>query len=79
MADRDAPFSASDTGGDLPMRRFLVAGHAGGLWLIAIEQGGRGYSVQVYEYEGTARQHQWSIPTRSTTLHDIVQQLPLDR
>jgi hypothetical protein len=49
VADKGRPFNITDEVDDgLPMRRLLAAGQDGNTWLVALERGGRGYSVQVF-------------------------------
>lgn len=75
VADRGQPFNPTDVIDErLPMRRFLVAGHDGDTWLVAIERGGRGYSVEVFQFaaqEPTAKQ-KWVLLDRPRTLADVV-------
>jgi hypothetical protein len=73
VADRGRPFNVTDTVDDnLPMRRFLAAGREGSTWLVALERGGRGYSVEVFLFstlEATPNQR-WLV------LREVIQQMP---
>ena len=58
IADRGQPFQATDVIiGDAPRRRFFAAGHDGNYWLVAVENGGIAYNVQVYLFKGDALEH----------------------
>jgi len=60
IADRGKPFNATDVIVEPgPMRRFITAGQDGGLWLVALEQGGIGYSVQILEFSNGAVRRHW--------------------
>ncbi|PYR18146.1 MAG: hypothetical protein DMF98_26100 [Acidobacteria bacterium] len=78
VADRGRPFSVTDlVDGNLPMRRLLTAGRDGETWLVALEQGGRGYSVVVFlfsPFEATPKQ-KWVLLERPRTLREVVQQV----
>jgi hypothetical protein len=78
VADRGQPFNPTDVVDDrLPMRRFLAAGRDGDTWLVALEQGGYGYRVEVFLFsalEATPKQ-QWSLGDQPKTLNEIVQLL----
>lgn len=51
IADRGDRFNPSDVEGDnLPMRRFVLAILQGDTAIVAVEQGGRGYSVRTMEF-----------------------------
>ena len=59
------------------MRRLLAAGRAGETWLVALEQGGRGYTVVVFVFsalEATQKQ-KWVLLERPGTLKEVVQQM----
>ena len=59
------------------MRRFLVAGQDGDTWLVAIEHGGRGYSVEVFliiAQQPTPRE-KWVLLDRPTNLAEVVRQI----
>jgi hypothetical protein len=52
IADRGERFNVSDVAGDnLPMRRFALAIVHGDTAVVALEQGGRGYSVRTVEFQ----------------------------
>ena len=78
IADRGECFNASDVvNGDCPMRRFGVAGNDRETWLVALEQGGRGYHVEVllfYSLQATPSQR-WVLFQRPSTLQDVVHEL----
>ena len=78
IADRGQPFNATDAVvGTWPTRRFLVAGRDRETWLVALEHGGRGYSVEVFLFsqpEPTPKQ-KWVLLQRPRTLRDVVQQV----
>jgi hypothetical protein len=60
IADRGKPFNATDAIVEpAPMRRFITAGQDGDLWLVALEQGGYGYSVQILEFSGGMVRRRW--------------------
>jgi len=73
VADRGRPFNVTDVvDSKLPMRRFLAAGRDGDTWLVALEEGGRGYSVQVFLFsalEATPKQR-WGLLDRPRTLRE---------
>jgi hypothetical protein len=77
VADIGHPFNSTDfVDSSKPMRRLLAAGQDGEAWLIALEQGGRGYNVQVYLFcAGQQRQH-WVLLASPTTLHEVLQLIP---
>ena len=80
VADRGQPFNATDVNDSaLPKRRLLAAAREGDVWLIALEQGGRGYNVQAYLFlsNGDLRQH-WVLPGRPTTLLEVQARIPRD-
>ena len=74
VADRGRPFNVTDlVDSNLPMRRFLAAGRDGETWLVALEQGGRGYSVVVFLFsapDATPKQ-KWVLLERPTTLKEV--------
>ena len=78
VADRGRPFNVTDlVDSNLPMRRFLAAGRDGETWLVALEQGGRGYSVVVFLFsapDATPKQ-KWVLLERPGTLKEVVQQM----
>ena len=78
VADRGRPFNATDVVDQrVPMRRFLVAGQDGDTWLVAIEHGGRGYSVEVFLFiaqQPTPRE-KWVLLDRPTNLAEVVRQI----
>jgi hypothetical protein len=77
VADRGRPFNVTDfVDGNLPTRR-LLAGRDGETWLVALEQGGRGYRVVVFLFsplEATPRP-KWVLLERPRTLREVVQQV----
>ena len=78
VADRNQPFNVTDVvDSNRPMRRFLTAGKSGDTWLVALEKGGRGYSVEVFLFsmrDGTLKQ-KWVLLDRPRTLSEIIQHL----
>jgi hypothetical protein len=51
IAEPDSPFNATDAvNPKLPMRRFVVAAVGKDCAIVAVEHGGRGYNVEVYEF-----------------------------
>jgi hypothetical protein len=78
IADRDHPFNVTDVVDDrLPMRRLLAAGQDGDTWLVAVEVGGVGYSVEVLLFsalDSTPKQR-WALLARPRTLREAVQEL----
>jgi hypothetical protein len=78
VADRGQPFNHTDVvDQQLPMRRFLVAGHDGRTWLVAVEHGGRGYSVEVllFATEAPPATKRWVLLDRPDTLAEVVRQI----
>jgi hypothetical protein len=79
IADRGGCFNATDVVHDsCPMRRFVVAGTDGEAWLVALEQGGRGYHVQVLLFSspaGAAPNQKWVLFERPAALKDVVRQI----
>jgi len=77
VADKGQPFNVTDVvDSSKPMRRLLAAGQSGDTWLVALEQGGRGYSVQVYLFSGSVQPQHWVLLSRPATLQAVIQQLP---
>lgn len=77
VADKGSPFNASDVvDTSKPMRRLLAAGQAENTWLVAIEQGGRGYNVRVYWFSNGVQQQSWVLLGRPDTLLEVIQELP---
>ena len=78
VADRGRPFNVTDVvDRNLPMRRFLAARKDRETWLVALERGGRGYSVEVFLFsalEPTPKQ-KWILLDRPRTLREVVQQV----
>jgi hypothetical protein len=70
LADRGQSFNVTDMVDDrVPMRRLLSAGRDGDNWIVALERGGRGYSVEVFlfsAHEAAPKQ------TRSFATSEIV-------
>ena len=58
-----------------PMLWLLAAGRNGGTWLVALEQGGRGYSVQVYLFSADQQRQHWVLLSRPTSLHEVLQHI----
>ena len=78
VADRGRPFNPTDMVDErLPMRRFLAAGSDGDTWLVALEHGGRGYSVEVFLFAGpgSAPKEKWVLLDRPTTLGEVVRNM----
>lgn len=74
VADRGRPFNITDVvDRRLPMRRFVVAGHEGDTWIVAIEHGGRAYSVEVLLFTaGNPAPQRWVLNDRPNTLAELV-------
>lgn len=69
IADRGDSFNAGDAVADnTPMRRFALGIVNGDTAVVAVEQGGRGYSVQVMEFHQAGAT--WA-PARCTALFDV--------
>lgn len=76
VADKGQPFNATDAIVEIaPMRRFIIAGQAGDLWLVALEVGGFGYSIEVSQFSGGKMQKVWTLPDRPQTLEELLQQI----
>lgn len=76
IAERGQPFNVTDVViGDKPMRRFITAGHAGDLWLVALEQGGIAHYVSVAQISGGAERKGWFVDCCPTTLAEVVRQI----
>jgi len=81
IADRDGRFNRTDVVDErLPMRRFVIAGLNSSCVLVALERGGRGYSVElvVFEYAGGKWQisQRRNIPRIPHSLQELVAYLP---
>ena len=60
IADRNGKYNPTDVVDvRLPMRRFVVVGLDGDATLVAIEHGGRGWSVEVVLFKKTAVERKW--------------------
>ena len=78
IADRGQPYNATDDVVDAwPMRRFLVAGRDRATWLVAVEHGGRGHSVEVFLFSppDPTPGRKWVLLERPRTLRDVVRQV----
>ena len=79
IADRDECFNATDVvSSPCPTTRFLVAGRDQDVWLVALEQGGRGHHVEVllFSSPSAAADHKWVLfEKRPATLKEVVQEL----
>ena len=55
----------------------LTAGRDGGTWLVALERGGRGYSVEVFLFSlpETEAKERWVLRHRPKTLGEVVTHL----
>ena len=79
VADRGRPFNVTDVvKGNLPMRRLLAAGRNDDTWLVAVERGGRGYSVEVFLFSAAERtpKQKWVLLDRPKSLGEVVRQMP---
>jgi hypothetical protein len=79
IADRGRPFNVTDVvDASLPMRRLLAAGRDGETWVVAVEIGGIGYSVEVYLYSSVepALKRRWALPASPGTLRETLELLP---
>jgi hypothetical protein len=73
VADRGQPFNATDVIFEPgPWRRFITAGRDGNLWLVVLEHGGIGYSVQVMEFAGGDVRNRWVLFDTPKSLEDAV-------
>jgi hypothetical protein len=78
IADRNGKYNATDVVFfSHPMRRFLIAGLDGDTTLVAIEQGGRGWRVEVTLFNKTAVERNWTLFKSPKTLRELVDRLPL--
>jgi hypothetical protein len=80
IADRGAPFNATDAlSGPWPMRRFVLGSVSTCCVLVAYEQGGRGYSVQVRGYvhsaTGWSEVRHWTLSKPPTGLEDLLKRI----
>jgi hypothetical protein len=79
VADRGQPFNRTDVVDEsLPMRRFAAAGHDGDMWVVALEQGGRGYEVVVTLFLPDGSLHSYSVPRTGSSLGQILENVPRD-
>jgi len=77
VADKGKPFNVTDVVDNTnPMRRLLAAGQSGGTWLVALEQGGRAYNIQVYLFSGGVQRQHWVLVGHPSGLQAVIQQLP---
>ena len=77
IADRGENFNATDVvDGKSPMRRFIVAGIDESSVLVALEHGGRGYSIEAFEFvnmEGKwTEANRWTFFKKPRNLRDLV-------
>jgi hypothetical protein len=77
IADRGGKFNATDVvDGKSPMRRFIVAGTDESTVLLALEHGGRGYSIEAIEFlnnEGKWTEvNRWTFFKKPRNLQDLV-------
>lgn len=80
VAEKTGPFNATDVVEQAgPTRRLLAAGRSGDTWLVAVEQGGRGYNIQVFLFAAGVKQEQWTMAGWPTpvTLNDVLERLPV--
>ena len=80
IADRDGKFNPTDVvDSSLPMRRFVVAGLEDDSALVAVEQGGLGYGVEVTLFSHTAgdarAERTWTLFEPPKTLRALVDRL----
>lgn len=79
VAEKGQPFNIADvTDQHLPMRRLLAAGHEGDRWIVALEQGGRGYSVQVFLFVKNEQRDHWALLSRPISLQQVLDQIPAE-
>ncbi|MCL2309996.1 MAG: hypothetical protein FWC42_09065 [Proteobacteria bacterium] len=77
IADKGQPFNITDVAsGTLPMRRFLAAGNDGDVWLVALEQGGIAYMIQVYLFTGNVQEEHCVLSGGPKTLEAVIRLLP---
>ena len=68
IADYGQAFNASDVvKTELPMRRLYLAALSDNCIFVAVERGGRGYSIELLAFEHNA--DGWRVGKRTTTLH----------
>lgn len=77
IADRGGKFNPTDAvDAELPMRRFIIAGTDAGFALVALEHGGRGYSIEAIEF--SKAEGKWTqadrrfLERKPTDLQDLV-------
>lgn len=78
IAENGQPFNLTDVvDSSLPMRRLASIGRDGDTWLVALEVGGRGYSVQVFLYKAGSLPptSHWTLRTRPNDLADLLNML----
>ena len=80
IADRGGRFNSTDVVDPaLPMRRFVLGGISACCVLVAYEQGGRGYSVQVRAFVqgnlGWTQVRQWTLWKPPATLEELVKRI----
>lgn len=77
VADKNRLFNATDVvDKPLPMRRFLAAGNDGNAWLVALENGGRGYNIQVYLFSNNVEWQHCVLLASPKTLQEVIKLLP---
>lgn len=78
VADRGRPYNVTDVvDPSLPMRRLLAAGGDSAVWIVALERGGRAYSVEVFEFaplEPTPKQT-WILNNRPKTFEQVLRNI----
>ena len=80
IADRDEKFNVTDVIDErLPMRRFIIAGINPTCSLVALEHGGRGYSIELVVIELSSKQWQVTqrriIRTKPQSVHELARYL----
>ena len=77
IADKGQPFNITDVVSDtLPMRRFLAAGNDGDVWLVALEQSGIAYMIQVYLFTDKVQAERCLLSGGPRTLEAVIRLLP---
>jgi hypothetical protein len=75
VSPQDGPFNSTDVvRGDTPRARFFGACRESGQWTIAVERGGIGYHMQVFEFSGSALTDKWTdfVPSSGFTPASLV-------
>ena len=78
VADKGRKYNVTDVvDSSLPMRRLLAAGGDSAVWIVALERGGRAYSVEVFEFaplEPIPKQT-WILSNRPKTFEQVLRSI----